>query len=272
MRSALGQPIVVENIGGAAGTLGVARAARAPADGYTLSMGFVGTHVMNGAIYKLPYDLLSDFEPVSLIATNPWLIVARQGLPANDLSQLIAWLRANPDKASQGTAGVGTPHHLAGALFQKVTGTRFQFVPYRGAAPAMQDLMAGHIDLIFDGSSITLPQIHAGSIKAYAVAANRRLMSAPEIPTVDDAGLPGFYLSSWNALWVPKRTPKGVVEKLNAALANGLDDPGVRTRIAGLGMEIYPRDQRTPEALHAFQKAEIERWWPVIKELGIKPE
>jgi len=272
MRAPLGQSVVVENVSGAAGTLGVGRVARAAADGYTIVAGFVGTHVINGATYTLRYDLLKDFEPISLIATNSWLIVAKKDMPANDLKALIAWLKANPDKASQGTIGPGSPHHIAGVFFQKETGTRFQFVPYRGAAPAMQALVAGQIELMIDSPTIVMPQVRGGTIKAYAVAAASRLATAPDIPTVDEAGLPGFYVSSWSGLWAPKGTPKEVVAKLNAAVAGGLADPAVRSRFADNGMQVFPREQQTPEALRAHQKAEIEKWWPIIKEAGIRAE
>jgi tripartite-type tricarboxylate transporter receptor subunit TctC len=272
MRGTLGQPIIIENVAGAAGTLGVGRVARAASDGYTISAGFVGTHVINGATYTLRYDLLKDFEPISLIASNSWLIVAKKAMPANDLKDLIAWLKANPDKASQGTIGAGSPHHVAGVFFQKETGTRFQFVPYRGAAPAMQALVAGQIDMIIDSPTIAMPQVRAGNIKGYAVAAKSRLATAPDIPTVDEAGLPGFYVSSWSGLWAPKGTPKEVIAKLSTAVANGLADAAVRSRFADIGMQVFPREQQTPEALRAHQEAEIEKWWPIIKEAGLKAE
>jgi tripartite-type tricarboxylate transporter receptor subunit TctC len=272
MRGSLGQPIIIENVSGAGGTLGVGRVARSAGDGYTLSAGFLGTHVINGAIYALQYDVLNDFEPVSRFAGSSWLIVAKNSMPAADLKGLIAWLKANSDKASQGTAGVGSPHHVAGVFFQKETGTRFHFVPYRGAAPAMQDLVAGQIDMIIDSPTITLPQVRAGTIKAYAVAAESRLAAAPDIPTVDEAGLPGFYVSGWSALWAPKGTPKNVIAKLNDATVNAFNDPAVRQRLADIGQELPPPDQRTPEALRSFQKAEIEKWWPIIKAAGIKAE
>ena len=272
MRGSLGQPIIIENVSGAGGTIGVGRVARAVGDGYTLCVGFVGTHVINGATYALQYDLLKDFEPISLIATNSWLIVAKKDMPASDLKGLIAWLKANPDKASQGTVGPGSPHHIAGVFFQKQTGTRFQFVPYRGAAPVMQALVAGQIELMIDSPAIVLPQVRGGTIKAYAVAAKSRLPAAPDIPTVDEAGLPAFYVSSWSGLWAPKGTPKEVVAKLNSAVATGLADAAVRSRFADNGMQVFPPEQQTPEALRAHQKAEIEKWWPIIKEAGIKAE
>jgi tripartite-type tricarboxylate transporter receptor subunit TctC len=272
MRVSLRQPIIIENVTGAGGTIGVGRVARAVPDGYTLSVGFLGTHVLNGAIYRLQYDVLKDFEPVALLASNPQLIVAKNALPAKSLNELIAWLQANPGKASQGTAGVGSPAHVSGAYFQKETGTRFQFIPYRGAAPAMQDLVAGQIDLMFDQAVNSLPHVRGGKIKAYAVTAKTRLVSAPEIPTVDEAGLRGFYISIWSGMWAPKGTPKDVVAKLNAAVVDALAHPTVRRQLADLGQEVPPRGQQTPEALGTFQRAEMEKWWPIIKTAGIKAE
>jgi tripartite-type tricarboxylate transporter receptor subunit TctC len=272
MRASLGQTIIIENVVGASGSLGVGRVARAAPDGYTLVVGYWGTHVANGAIYELKYDVLNDFEPVSLVATQPLLIVAKKTMPANDLKGLITWLKVNPGKASAGTAGVGAVDHVGGALFQNVTGTRFQFVPYRGGGPAVQDLVAGQIDIMFESPTITLPQVRSGQLKAFAVAAKSRLAAAPEIPTVDEAGLPGFYVTLWVGLWAPKGTPKDVIAKLNSAAVTALADPTIRTRLADLGFEIYSRDQQTPEALAAYQKAEIEKWWPIIKKFGIKAE
>jgi tripartite-type tricarboxylate transporter receptor subunit TctC len=272
MRRALGQPLIIENVSGAAGNIGVGRVARASPDGYTLVTGFWGTHVMNGAIYALPYDIVNDFEPVLLMSRNAQLIVARKTMPANDLKGLIAWLKANPDVAAAGTSGAGSPQHVFGVFFQNATGTHFRFVPYRGAAPTMQDLVGGQIDLMFADQTTSLPQIRSGNIKAYAVTANGRLAAAPEIPTVDEAGLPGFYCSVWSALFAPKGTPKDIIARLNAAAVGALAEPAVRERLAELGQQIVPREEQTPEALDALQRAEIEKWWPIIKAPGIRAE
>jgi tripartite-type tricarboxylate transporter receptor subunit TctC len=265
MSPSLGQPVIVENVTGASGSLGVGHVARAKPDGYTLSLGYLGTHVFNGAALSLPYDLLNDFEPVSLLVSNPLVIVARKTMPAKDLRELIAWLKANPGKATEGTTGPGGSSHVAGIYFQKETGTSFQLVPYRGAAPIMQDLLAERIDLMFDFAANSVPQVRYGTIKAYAVTAPSRLPAAPDVPTVDEAGLPGFYISAWEGVWVPKGTPNDVIGKLDIAIVAALADPSVRRRLAELGQDIYPRDQQTPEALGALQRAEIKKWWPIIK-------
>jgi tripartite-type tricarboxylate transporter receptor subunit TctC len=272
MRVPLGQAVVVENISGANGNIGVGRVARAAPDGYTLIVGNWNSQVANGALYTLQYDLLKDFEPIGLIASFPQLIIARNSLPADDLAGLVAWLKANPDKASQGIPGVGSIAHVSGVFFQSTTGTRFAFVPYRGSAPAIEDLAAGRIDMMFDAAAPSLPQVRAGRIKAYAVMAATRLAAAPEIPTVDEAGLPGFYFSLWFALWAPKGTPKEVIARLNDAVVTTLAEPPIRQRIAEQSMEIPPRAQQTPEALGAFHRSEIEKWWPIIKSAGIKGE
>jgi tripartite-type tricarboxylate transporter receptor subunit TctC len=272
MRASLGQPVIIENVGGASGSIGTGRVARAAGDGYTLGLGVWPTHVVNGAVFTLPYDLLNDFLPVALLVTNPLLIVAKKSMPANDLKELIAWLKANPDKASAGTGGAGGASHVAGVYFQNDTGTRFPFVTYRGLGPALQDLVAGQIDMIIDYPANSLPQVRLGTIKAYAVTAKSRLPAAPEIPTVDEAGLPGFHISAWHAFWVPKGTAKGVIGKLNSAVVHALADPAVRQRLTDLGQEIFPREQQTPEALGAYHKAEIEKWWPIIKAAKIKAE
>jgi tripartite-type tricarboxylate transporter receptor subunit TctC len=272
MRPILGQPIIIENIGGAAGSIGVGRAVRSPADGYTLSIGTSTTHMLTGGLYALSFDLLKDLEPIILIGNEPLLIVGKKDLPADDLKGLIAWLKANPDKASVGIAGVGATGHLAGISFQKATGTKFQFVPYRGNAPAMQDLLAGQIDFMIEPSSNFKSLVAAGSLKPFAITGRARQPSSPNIPTADEAGLPGFFASLWYGLWVPKGTPKDVIAKLNATMTQMLAHPQVRERFAELGIQITPLDQQSPEALRTFQKAEMERWWPIIKASGIKAE
>ena len=270
MQKTLGQTIVIDNVGGAAGTIGVGRVARAANDGYTLIFGNWPTHVLNGAIYSLPYHVLNDFEPIAQLASESIVIVAKKTLPPNNLKELIAWLKANPNKASAGTTGAGGVGHVIGIFFQKETGTQFQFVPYRGVGPAMQDLVAGQIDLMFDTSANSLPQVRAGTVKGFAVTSKTRLASAPDLPTVDEAGMPGFHISNWRGLWAPKGTPKDVIAKLNDSVVKALADPAVRQRLGDLGQEIPARADQTPEALGAFQKADIERWWPIIKAADIK--
>jgi tripartite-type tricarboxylate transporter receptor subunit TctC len=272
MRGPLGQIIVVENVTGAAGTIGVGKVARAAADGYTISIGHWGTHVVNPAIYALQYDALKDFEPVAMIATNPQLIVAKKAVPAQDLQGLIAWLKANSATATQGTAGHGSASHISGVYFQNITGARFQFVPYRGAGPAMQNLVAGQVDLMIDQAANSLPQVRAGTIKAYAVTDKVRLAAAPDVPTVDEAGVPGLHISIWHALWMPKGTPKDIIAKLNAAVVEALADAGTRQRLSQLGQEIPPREEQSPQALFAHHQAEIDKWWPIIKAANIKAE
>jgi tripartite-type tricarboxylate transporter receptor subunit TctC len=270
MRASLGQTVIIENVTGADGAIGVGRVSRAAPDGYTLSVGQWNTHVLNGAAYTLSYDLLKDFVPVALIATNPEVIVTNTAIPAKDLGELIAWVKANQDKMAVGVGSMS--HRVSGVYFQKITGTRFTLVPYRGGAPAMQDLIARQIDMMFDQAANSLLQLRNRTIKAYAVTAKERLASAPDIPTVDEAGLPGFYISVWTALWAPAATPGAIVARLNAAVVEALANPVVRARLADLGQDIPPIDQQTPSALGALQRAEIKKWWPIIKEFGIKAE
>ena len=256
MRAVLGQTVIIENIAGAAGSIGVGRAVRSPADGYTLSIGTSTTHMLTGGLYALQFDLLKDLEPVIQIGSEPLLIVGKKSLPADDLKGLIAWLKANPDKASVGIAGVGATGHLTGISFQKETGTKFQFVPYRGNGPAMQDLLAEQIDFMIEPSSNFKSLVGAGSVKPYAITGRTRLSSSPDIPTADEAGLPGFFASLWYGLWVPKDTPKDIIAKLNATMVQILADPAVKQRLTELGIEITPLAQQSPEALRAYQKAE----------------
>lgn len=272
LSSLLGQTIVIDNVSGAGGSIGVGKVAQSPPDGYTLGIGQWSHYVLNGAIYTLQYDLQADFAPVSLLVSGPMILIARKTLPAGNLQELVAWLKANPDKASAGTGGVGSPPHVSGIFFQKMTSTRFPFVPYRGTAPAMRDLVAGQIDIMFDQASNVMPQLNAGTVKGFVVTARDRLGAAPNLTTVDEAGLPDLYISVWRGLWVPKATPKDVVTRVNGAVRGALGDPAVRQKLADLGQEIPAADQLSPEALAAFQKAEIEKWWPIVKAAGIKAE
>ena len=272
MRASLGQPLLVENVTGAAGTIGVGRVARATPNGYTLSVGHWSTHVINGAIYPLTFDLLKDLEPVARLTSYPMLLVAKNAVPAKDLKEFLAWARANQDKVSAGSIGVGSAAHVAGVNFQSLTGLQFQYVAYRGAAPALQDLMGGQIDFLFDHLAHSLPHVRAGKVRAYAVTAPARSPSAPDIPTFDEAGVPGLHVLIWYGLWAPKGTPADVIARLNAAVREALADPGVRQRLSDLGQVIPPPAQQTPEALAAHHKAEIDKWWPLIRAAGIKVE
>lgn len=273
MRSTLGKPIIIENVTGAAGSIGTGRVARAAADGYTFGLGTWSTHVANGAVYQLQYDLLNDFDAIAQIAFTPLMIAVRKNLPAGNLKELIAWLKANPDKASQATNGPGSVMHLAGVLFQRETATSFSFVPYRGSAPAMQDLLGGRIDFYIGLPADILPQARAGTIKVLAVAATERMTAAADVPTADEAGAPRFTVSAWFGFWAPKGTRKDVITRLNSATVDALSDPAVRTRVEQeMSLEIPRPALQTAEGLRSFQAAEIEKWWPIIRAAKIKAE
>jgi tripartite-type tricarboxylate transporter receptor subunit TctC len=270
MASSLGQPVMIENVTGADGVLGVGRVVRAPPDGYTISIGNLGTHVLNGAAYALPYDLLKDLEPVALISSNPYVLIAKKSVPASNLDELVGWIKANPGKLSIGVASM--TQRVSAAYFQTMIGTKLLFVPYRGSGPALQDMLAGQVDLMFDQPTNFLSQVIAGNAKAFAVAADARIQAAPDIPTTDEAGLRGLYILSWNGVWVPKGTPTTIVAKLNAAVVAALATPALRTRFAELGTDVPPLDHQTPEWLAKFQRSEIEKWWPIVKAANIRGE
>jgi tripartite-type tricarboxylate transporter receptor subunit TctC len=270
MRQTLGEAVVVENVTGAGGTIGVTRAVKAAPDGYTLSVGHLGTHVINGAMYTLPFDLVNDLDPIALVASNPMMVVSKNDVPAKDLKGLIAWIKANPGKVTAGTAGVGSGAHFSGVYFQQLIGTELQFVPYRGTGPALLDLVAGQIDIIVDQASNSLPQVQAGKIRAYAITDKKRLAAAPDIPTVGEAGLPDLQIELWSGIWVPKGTPKDIVAKLNAAVIEALADPAVKKRFAEVGLDVPPVAQQNPAALASHQQAEVKKWWPMIKAANIK--
>jgi tripartite-type tricarboxylate transporter receptor subunit TctC len=270
MQRSLGQTITIENVTGAAGSLGVGRVVRSPPDGYTVSIGHLGTHVANGAIYKLGYDLVTDLEPVVLLPSNPMIIVSKNAVPAKSLKELLAWLKAKPSPPTAGTAGAGSGSHIAGLYFENATGIKLQYVPYRGTAPALNDLVAGQIDIIIDQTSNSISQVRADTIRAYAVTDDKRVESASDIPTTDEAGLSGFHMTLWSGLWVPKGTPKEVVAKLNGAAVEAMNDPAVRKKFEDLGLQMPAPDQLSPEALGAWQKAEIAKWWPMIKAADVK--
>jgi tripartite-type tricarboxylate transporter receptor subunit TctC len=270
MAATLGQSVIVENAGGASGSIGVGRVARALPDGYTFVLGNVETNVFNGAELPLQYDVVKDFAPIALLPSYPFMIVTKNAVPAKDLKELIAWLKANADKVTQGTVNVGTMQQLCGLSIQQRIGARWQFVPYRGGTPAMQDMLAGQIDFMCTASGSFLPLVQSGQIRAYAVTAKSRMAAAPDIPTVDEAGLPSVYASVWNALWAPKATPPAVIAKLNAAAVQAMADPALAQRVTEMGLDMPPRDQSAPQALADYQQAEIEKWWPIIKAAGIK--
>jgi tripartite-type tricarboxylate transporter receptor subunit TctC len=268
----LGQTIIIENVGGASGTIGTGRVVRAEPDGYTIGIGGPNHYVVNASVYPLNYDLLNDFAPISMLSNGPMLIMSRNSLPAKNLAELVTWLKANPDSVTFGTGGLASPPHVSGLSLQTVTGNKFQFVPFRGSAPALQQVLGGQLDIIIDQASAALSVAKSGSVRAYAVTAKQRLASAPDIPTVDEAGLPGFYVSIWQAVWAPKGTPKDAITKLNAAIAGALADATVQKRLAEIGQELPTKEQTTPEGFGAFHKAEMEKWTPIIKAANIKPE
>jgi tripartite-type tricarboxylate transporter receptor subunit TctC len=272
MKATLGEAVLVENVTGAGGSIGVGRAARSPADGYTISFGHLGTHVANGAIYKLGYDLVADLDPVALLPSNPMIIVSKNAVPAKTLKELMEWLKSRPQPAAAGTAGAGSGSHVAGLAFEAASGIKLQYVPYRGTGPAMNDLVAGQIDVIVDQLSNSIGQVRAGNIRGYAVTDTKRVDSAADIPTTDEAGLPGFHMTLWSGIWVPKGTPPEIVAKLNAAAVDALNDPAVRKQLENLGLQLPPRDKQTPQALGDWQKAEIAKWWPIIKAANVKVE
>ncbi len=272
MKTSLGQPLVMENIAGANGTIATARVARAAPDGYTLILGTWNSHVGASAVYPVPYDVLTDFEPIALATFSRLWLVGKAAFPASNIAELIAWMKANPGKASVATVGQGSASHVCGLYFQNATATEFQFVFYRAGAPAYQDLVAGHIDLMCAERSATVEHLRAGKIRAYGLLAEKRWSAAPDVPTMEESGVPGAHIPWLQGFWAPKGTPRDIIAKLNAAVAEALADPSVHQRLTDFGLDVAPDNQRTPEALRAFHKAETEKWWPLIKAAGAKPE
>jgi len=272
LRAALGQPEVIENVVGAGGNIGISRVARASPDGYTLVIGQWSTHVVNPVTYSLSYDVVNDFEPIALLANTPQLIIARKDFPASDVHELIAWLKANPDKAMAGTVGAAGGAQIAAIYFQQATRTRFGFVPYRGGAQVMNDLIAGQVDFMFDQAANAIAQVRAGTIKAYAVMSGGRWRGAPDIPTIDQSGVPGLHVSYWHGLWAPKGTPQHIIAKLNTAVVSVLADPKVQRGYATQGQDMWPRELQTPQALAAWHRAEVEKWSPIIAAAHLKAE
>jgi tripartite-type tricarboxylate transporter receptor subunit TctC len=271
MQRTLGQPVVVENAPGAAGSIGVARVVRATPDGYTIGIGHLGTHVFNGALYDLPYDLVKDLEPIALLPSNVSVLITKKDVPAKNLQELVAWLKAHPDQATAATAGIGSVAHIATIYFERMAGVHMTIVPYRGGADADTAVIGGHVTFLFDQVTGGSAQLYrSGAVKAFAVAAKSRLPSLPDIPTVDEAGLPGLYVSTWYGFWAPKGTPPDIINRLNAATQSALDNPALRQKLAAQEAQFPPADQMSPAALGAFQKAEIEKWWPIIKAAHIK--
>jgi tripartite-type tricarboxylate transporter receptor subunit TctC len=269
MRPILGQPVIIENVGGAGGSIAVGRLARATPDGYTIDIGQWDTHV-GSIIYNLNYDLQKDFDPIGLLSNNPQLMVAKKDLPANDLRTLVAWMKANPGAAK--FVNQNAAAQVSGILMTQLTGTQVTYIPYRGAGPAMTDLISGQVDLLVVQGAAALPQVRGGTIKAIANLSPQRSSSIPDIPTSDESGVPGLYMSGWFGFFAPKSTPKDVIAKLNSAMVESLADPAIRKRFSDLGLDVASREQQTPEGLAAFHKAEIEKWWPIIKAAGVKGE
>jgi tripartite-type tricarboxylate transporter receptor subunit TctC len=272
MREALGQPVVIENLPGAGGNLGVGKLAKAEPDGYTIGIGQWSTHVVNPVTYDVSYDIVKDFEPIALLTNTPQLIIARKDFPAKDVKELVAWLKANPDKATAATVGVAGGAQVSAMYFQKETGTTFRFVPYRGGGPAITDMMAGQVDLMFDQAANALGPVRGGSVKAYALMMKDRWAPLPDVPSIDESGTRGLYVAYWHGMWAPKGTPKEIVARLNAAVVHALADPNVKKRLADIGQDVWPREQQTPDALAAFHRAEIEKWWPIIRASGLKAQ
>ena len=272
MRNALGESLLIENATGAGGSIGIGRLSRATPDGYTIAFGNLGTHVANGVIYKLGYDIVTDFEPIVLLPSNPMIVVSKNTVPAKSLAELIAWLKAKTAPATAGTAGAGSGSHIAGLYFESVAGIKLEYVPYRGTGLAMNDLVAGQIDVIIDQMSNSIAQVRAGTIRAYAVSGDKRAETAPDVPTADETGLNGFHMTLWSGLWAPKGTPKEIIAKLNRAAVEAMNDSEVRKQMENLGLQMPPSDQFTPEALGAIQKAEIAKWWPLLKAAGVRGE
>jgi tripartite-type tricarboxylate transporter receptor subunit TctC len=272
MRQVLGQPVLIENVPGAGGNIGIGRLARSEPDGYTVGIGQWSTQVVNPVTYNLPYDVRTDFEPVALLTITPQLIVARKDFPAKNIKELIAWLKANPDKATSATVGAAGGAQVSAIYFQKETGTSFRFIPYKGGGPAVQDMVAGRVDLMFDQAANALGPVRAGTVKAYAVMAKSRWPALPDVPSIDESGTPGLYVAYWHGMWAPKGTPKDVIAKLSAAVMHALADPGVKKRLSDVGHDVMPADQQSPQALAAYHKAEIAKWWPIIKASGLKAQ